>query len=270
MRGEVQVEAKENQATQAHVVMFSGGVGSWAAARRVADTYGTANLTLLFADTLMEDEDLYRFVDQAAADIGVPLTRIAEGRDVWQVFFDEKIIGNTRVDVCSKLLKRNFMRKWLKTNCDPKTTRIYLGIDWTEIHRFERAQPRWLPWTIAAPMCNQPYVSKDEILAALTQRGIAPPRLYAMGFAHNNCGGFCIKAGQGSFINLLEKMPERYAYHEQKEQEFRGQFNKNVAILRDRTGGKTRPLTLLELRKRVECGADVDREDIGGCGCAVD
>lgn len=27
-----------------HVVMFSGGIGSWGAARRVADSYGTSNL----------------------------------------------------------------------------------------------------------------------------------------------------------------------------------------------------------------------------------
>lgn len=31
--------------------MYSSGVGSWAAAKRVAEKYGTDNLTLLFADT---------------------------------------------------------------------------------------------------------------------------------------------------------------------------------------------------------------------------
>lgn len=50
-----------------HVVMFSGGAGSWAAAKRVAERHGTADLTLLFTDTLMEDEDLYRFLHEAAA-----------------------------------------------------------------------------------------------------------------------------------------------------------------------------------------------------------
>ncbi len=56
------------------VVMFSGGVGSWLAARRVADAHGTDGLVLLFADTLMEDEDLHRFLDDAARNIGVPVT----------------------------------------------------------------------------------------------------------------------------------------------------------------------------------------------------
>ncbi len=53
-----------------HVVMFSGGLASWAAAKRVAAENGTDALVLLFSDTLMEDEDLYRFLDQAAADVG--------------------------------------------------------------------------------------------------------------------------------------------------------------------------------------------------------
>jgi hypothetical protein len=44
--------------------MFSGGAGSWGAARRVADEHGTDDLVLLFADTHMEDADLYRFISR--------------------------------------------------------------------------------------------------------------------------------------------------------------------------------------------------------------
>jgi len=41
--------------------MFSGGITSWAAAKRVAAEHGADNTLLLFTDTKMEDEDLYRF-----------------------------------------------------------------------------------------------------------------------------------------------------------------------------------------------------------------
>ena len=34
----------------------------------------TSAITLLFTDTKTEDEDLYRFIREAAADVGVPLT----------------------------------------------------------------------------------------------------------------------------------------------------------------------------------------------------
>lgn len=250
--------------------MFSGGSGSWGAARRVADQFGTADLTLLFADTKMEDDDLYRFLDQAAADVGGELVKIADGRDPWQVFNDVGYLGNTRVDPCSRVLKRDLMRAWLDQHFDPSDTAVHLGIDWSEVHRLERAKPRWAPWTVDAPLCEPPYLDKADLLADLEARGIKPPRLYEMGFAHNNCGGFCVKAGQGAFITLLEKMPDRYRQHEERELAFQQSTGRPYTILRDRRGGTTTPLSLRELRQRVETNCPVDRDDIGGCGCAVD
>ena len=41
------------------VVMFSGGVASWCAAKRMAAEHGRAELTLLFTDTLMEEDPLW-------------------------------------------------------------------------------------------------------------------------------------------------------------------------------------------------------------------
>src|SRR5688572_15760444 len=118
-----------------HVVMFSGGLGSWAAAKRVATRYGTKNLTLLFCDTLIEDEDLYRFIGEAAENVGAPLIRVADGRTPWQVYKDERFLGNARIDPCSRVLKREPAARWLNDNCAPKSTIIHLGIDWTESHR---------------------------------------------------------------------------------------------------------------------------------------
>jgi len=48
-----------------HVVQFSGGLCSFWAAHRVIAQHGRENVTLLFADTNMEDEDLYRFNQEA-------------------------------------------------------------------------------------------------------------------------------------------------------------------------------------------------------------
>ena len=254
-----------------HVVMFSGGVGSWAAAKRVAERHGTENLTLLFADTMMEDEDLYRFLDEAAANVGGALVRIADGRTPWQVFEDEKFIGTNRVDPCSKHLKRKILDVWRNKNCNVNDTTIYVGIDWSEIHRLKRLQKYVAPWRYEAPMCEKPCLTKEGMLSWLRREGITPPRLYAMGFPHNNCGGFCVKAGVGHFTHLLKTMPERYAFHEQQEQKLRAIVGDH-SILRDRRGGETKPLTLKELRERIEandCG-QLDLLEWGGCGCAVD
>ena len=250
-----------------HVVMFSGGVGSWMTAKRVVEAHGTENVILLFADTLMEDEDLYRFVYESAADVDAELVIAKEGRDPWQVFFDVRFLGNTRADPCSRILKRQLLREWIADHCDPKNTVVYLGYDWTESHRVEGARGFWAPWEVQSPMCDEPYLTKPQMLEELDRIGIARPRLYGLGFPHNNCGGFCIKAGQAHFALLLRTMPERYAYHERREQELREYLDKDVAILRDRTGGKTRGMTMREFRERVECGAQIDLLEWGGCGC---
>lgn len=191
----------------------------------------------------------------------------AEGRTPWQVFNDVRLIGNTRADPCSRILKREHLRRWLEANCDPESTTVYLGIDWTEEHRFIGAQRFWAPWHVEAPLCDRPYRWKQDYLSDLHRLGIKPPRLYEMGFSHNNCGGFCVKAGHGQFAKLLEAMPARYADHEAQEEAFRARLGKDVAILRDRAGGETKPLPLRVLRERIEAGHEVDLFDIGGCDC---
>lgn len=250
------------------VVMFSSGIGSWYAARRVVDRHGTDGLVLLFADTLVEDADNYRFLEEAAKDVGGELIRIAEGRDPWTVFFDEKFLGNSRIDPCSKILKRRFMRNWMEKNCRPEETIAYIGIDWTEIHRYEKSKKYWEPWRVEAPLCERPFADKKQMIREAAVRGLKPPRMYAMGFSHANCQGACVKAGQGQWALLLKTMPDRYAYHESREQEFRAFIGKDVAILKE-TGadGKGKPLTLTALRERIENKGEVDLFDIGGCNC---
>jgi hypothetical protein len=252
-----------------HVVMMSGGTGSWAAARRVADKHGTDDLVLLFADTNSEDADLYRFLREASEDIGGRLVRISnDGRTIWDVFRDKRYLGNTRIDPCSLYLKRLPMRRWLEANCVPAETICYLGIDWSESHRIERAGRYWHPWQVRAPLCDPPYLAKDQIAAALAARGIDQPALTRDGFPHNNCGGGCVKAGQGHFRMLLARRPDVFAEWERNEADMRTMLG-DVAILRDRTGGWTKPLPLSVLRSKVDAGSPVDEFDIGGCGCAV-
>ena len=255
------------------VVMFSGGIGSWACAKRVAEKYGTENLFLLFTDTKSEDEDLYRFLYQASANVGGKLVCLEDGRDLWEVFWDRKFLSNSRVDHCSHYLKRRPAKEWLKENCDKTSAVIYVGIDWTEIHRFDRIKKikDKEGCTYEAPMTEAPYLDKNEMIELLKAEGIEPPRLYAMGFAHNNCGGFCVKAGQGHFANLLKQMPERYKYHEDREQEFRNHFQKDVSFLKKSIDGVAHPYTLKTLREDIEKRpSQIDMFDIGGCGCFID
>lgn len=259
------------------VVMMSGGLGSWAAAKRVALAHGTDNLTLLFCDTKSEDEDVYRFLEEAAQNVGGELVKIADGRTVWEVFFDERFLGNSRYDPCSKILKRELSDRWLRENRDPKDTTVYVGIGHQERHRFYggrgkkglRALRAKEGWVYEAPMCEAPYLATYEVKLWAAREGLTIPGCYDEGFAHANCAGGCVKAGQAQWRLLWKLYPDRYAYHEAKEQEIRKFLEKDVSILTDRRGGVRRPLTLKEFRERLEAskGKDCDLLDWGGCNC---
>lgn len=216
------------------VVMFSSGAGSWAAARRYVDANPGEHVTLLFADTKIEDEDNYRFLHEAAADIGRELVIVADGRTPWKVFNDEHMIGNNRAALCSRRLKQEPARAWLAANTDEQTI-VVVGIDWTEQHRLPAVEAAYAPRPVAAPLCQPPYTDKATILTDLRARGIEPPRLYAEGFAHANCGGACVRAGQGQWAHLLKQRPETFAEWDQQEQRFRERFGFDVAVLRDRS-----------------------------------
>jgi hypothetical protein len=224
----------------------------------------------MFADTQIEDEDLYRFLYESADNVGGELITIEDGRDVWTVFFDNRYLGNSRIDPCSRILKRDLLRAYIEEHYPPETSVIHLGIDWTEEDRYQRAKPRWKPYTVVAPLTHRPYLSKETMLELLENEGIDPPRLYEYGFPHNNCGGFCVKAGQAQFKLLYKTFPERFMYHAHKEQEIREFLDKDVSILRKMENGVRRNLPLLELKEMVDKDEGIDELDWGGCGCAID
>ena len=83
------------------IVSFSGGVGS-AATALTAFEHGL-EFECVFADTMIEDEDLHRFMDDVAAVIGQTIVKLSCGMTPWDVFRKVKYIGNTRTAHCSAL-----------------------------------------------------------------------------------------------------------------------------------------------------------------------
>lgn len=250
-----------------HIVLFSGGLGSYFTTKRLIENgIPKEDIILLFTDTKVEDEDLYRFLDDAEKKLEIPITRFSDGRDIWQVFKDVRYLGNSRRDPCSRVLKRELSREFVK-QFGPKNCIIYLGFDWTEIHRLEKAIEAWKPYQIDAPLCNAPYIDKNDMKRMIEEDGIRLPRLYELQFQHNNCGGGCVKAGIGHFAHLLDVFPERFALWEQKEQEIREYLGKDVSILRRTRDGVRTNFTLKQLREERESLNNAELCDIGGCGC---
>jgi hypothetical protein len=246
------------------------------------EKYGAENVELFFADVKNEDDSTLRFVEDGAAKLGCVLHMVGEGRSVWQVFRDVRMMGNpSNGDPCSRVLKRDFSRKWIMDHFSPEEAVIVYGLTWEESHRIEdprrpgrgvRLKWRALGYETEFPMNEKPYWFKDQMIEEIRKDDLEMPDLYrAGGFSHNNCAGGCIKAGIGHYLRLLEVFPDRYSDMEKREREFQEFIGRPVTILRDRSGGVTTPISLTQLRERQGELRQTDAMfDIGGCGCMVD
>jgi hypothetical protein len=240
--------------TDQRIVLLSGGLASFEAARRVIQRYGKQDTHLWFFDTLIEDEDLYRFLEDIEDYFAMQIRYFRDGRTPWQVFKEERFIGNSRADVCSKHLKRRLLERELEHAYPHHSdVTLYFGLEWSEPHRIEALAPKWEQkgYAVDFPLTWEPWLFPQDFRKLLGETGITIPRLYDLGFAHNNCGGACIKAGIAQWSLLYRIFPERYHWHEQMEHAVRLSLRKNVSILRDRRGGRTRPMTLRNLRLRL-------------------
>lgn len=249
-------------------ISFSGGMGS-AISALLAFEKGL-DFNLIFADTLIEDEDLYRFNDDIAAAVGKKIIHLKDGRTPWDVFIDKRWIGNTRTAHCSTELKTKQVMKWLEKNAELSDP-LVLGMDMSEMDRIERAQTNWAPRPVVS-LLNEYQVWRPEYDLILNQYRIQKPRLYSMGYEHNNCGGFCCKAGAVQFERLYRTQPERFAQHEAEMERAFSVIGKSARpFLRQRQGGVTRYLSLREFREQLEAGtAELPMFGVGGCGCFTD
>lgn len=264
-----------------YIVNVSGGLSSAEALERTIMSCGKENVIGVFADVkgegneenphAGEDEDTYRYIADVEEYFGMSFIRLVEGRDIWQVMFDERSItipvGKTRVAKCSIVLKRELIDAWIAAHYSPDECVQVTGLGWEEPHRIEDFIAAKHPYQTWHPMSEAPYVDNCIIAAKWEARGIKPPRLYEMGFPHGNCGGFCVKAGMANAALLYRKNRPRYMYHAAKEAQFRAEINPKITILRDRSGGTTKPITFYKFADRLERGEGYDRDEWGGCGC---
>jgi len=264
-----------------HIVNLSGGACSFWAADRVANKFGTSDMVLLFADTLIEDKELYDFNDWTAEYFGVPITRVSREITPWELFRREGLIANNRFPICSTKLKREPLDEWHKANVTPKNSLfgepdiIYIGFDWSEAHRVKAVREALPEYNIEAPMCEWPPVwDKCKITTELEHLYGKSLKAYADGFPHNNCGRRCVRAGITHFVRLYKTDPEQFLDWEREEtqtiKEFtgRGISTEWATVLKDRRGGKTKPLTFTQLRERILADdSTLPKYDWGGCGC---
>jgi len=204
-------------------------------------------------DTLFEDDDNYRFMSDFENKFNVKILRLIEGRNPYEVFTKHNLIPNSRIAPCTFELKISIFQNWLKS-LDGEST-IYIGYDFTEIHRCEATNRAYekLGVKVDYPLLWKPYETRRYTNVVKTDWGIEPPRAYQLGYTHANCGGRCVKQGQGDWIRTLINFPKRFAEIEAWENDMRkNEINSNYAILASQTAKGKKPLTLTELRERYE------------------
>lgn len=248
-----------------HIVSLSGGIGSYHALKRVLDQNNKEDVLCVFCDTLEENGDLYRFLEDIKELFDIEIEELCVGKSPWELAFEDNFLYNSRVANCSLKLKSRPFKRWLREHFEPGECIVYLGIDWTEKHRCDAITKNYAPYEVRFPLCDKPYLYKNELIDQLKQNNIEIPLLYKLGFSHNNCNGFCFKAGIGHFKNLYEKYRMRYLECENKERMLIKQIGREVSILKR----KGKPYTLRNLRKDIENNVQLSifDDDIGGCAC---
>lgn len=261
-----------------YVISLSGGLAS-AASAIIAHEEGL-HYQMVFADTLIEHASLYRFIGELRNALQRDFVWLVDGRDPWDVFVGENYIGNSRTAHCSDTLKTQQVAAWMEANAfhsDP----LVLGMYKDEEDRLERAQAKWGVQEVTSLLIEYKVTPGDADLL-VKKYGLERPKLYQLGFPHNNCGGMCVRAGQGQFALLLETRREFYL-----EQEARNiwavdsikasRVSRGLPVddylggfIRVTMGGKLHYLNMRQFRLGVESGEIIPaRYEMGGCGCFV-
>lgn len=260
---------------------FSGGLCSFWSAYRDVQEVGPSNVVLLFADTLIESSDTYRFLAAASKFLGIPVTRISLEKTPWQLFREHHMIGNNQFPICSIYLKRELLNDWMAGhfNMDRgqgslmfEDASVSLGFDWTEEHRTAAMRLEHPTWEINSPMQCEPLWDKCKMQIEAEKLGLPISAAYKRdGLPHDNCGGGCVRAGISHWVHLYHVRPLVYSQWESDEWEtadyLRGIGVEPLSMLKDRRGGTTKNLYLRDLRGRIESGEKFDKYDWGGCGC---
>lgn len=235
------------------IAMYSGGVCSHLAAKRAVSKYGRDSVTLLFSDTGIEDEDLYRFIREGAEMLGARLVTVSSGETFDDMIRRNRALPSNRMAFCSRELKTEPAKRWVKENGGEL---IVLGLDWTEPHRMRQD---WYGVPVWYPMGEPPYLTKTQMFDEVEADGIRIPRLYRMGFQHNNCGGGCVRGGLKAWAHLSKMLPEKFEEWAKREELIPGaSFAKKVV------NGNAVPITLRQIAADASLQASFDW---GGCGC---
>ncbi|MCK5564524.1 MAG: phosphoadenosine phosphosulfate reductase family protein [Planctomycetes bacterium] len=236
-----------------HIISFSSGLSSALVGARVIEKFGKDNTVFVFMDTTTEDADNYRFLSDYKKHFNVPIKTLCVGKTPFEVLEAAKMVGSQYAAKCTEILKIIPFRNFLETlGGEPLT--IHIGYDFSEVERCDATTEAYkkLGYAVDYPLLWKPYEYRKYSQVAREDWNIEPPRMYALGYKHANCGGQCVKAGRGDWKRTYINFPERY----EEAESWEAHMIKNVTaklftILRDQSNQEVKPVTLKEFRELI-------------------
>lgn len=240
------------------VVSVGGGLSSTVELplRMIAE-HGRDRVDLVMCRLPNEDPDVWRLVEAVENLTGIRVKMIGLNLSPWDVFLQTRYIGNTRIDPCSRILKREQMAQHMKANYDPRFTTLGVGITYHEIDRMAAVRKNWTAqgWKVEAPLATDVMLTRENMMGHCRALFDFVPRLYLMNFSHNNCGGGCVKAGKAQWARLLWYLPDVYEWWERQERIFIVRVGYHTILRDEKSKGGIRssePVSLQEFRERMQ------------------
>lgn len=233
------------------VVWFSCGAASAVAAKLAVEKYD--NCVVAYCDTLAyEHPDNGRFLRDVETWIGHPilLLKSSDYTDIMDVFRRTRWLVGPKGARCTTEMKKNVRKEFQ----EPDDIQVF-GFTSEEAHRIERFKGENFEVKTDFILHDR-GLTKGDCFRILREAAVELPEMYRMGYRNNNCIG-CVKGGMGYWNKIRDDFPDDFKRMAGIEREL------DVAILKDRTGGKRRRLFLDELpfgvgrynsEPDIECG----------------
>ena len=185
------------------IVWFSCGASSAVAAKYAVKKYD--NCEVVYCDTGGEHSSNKQFLKDCEDWIGKDITILKNEKyeDHFDVFEKEKYLYGHLGSRCTLELKKKLRIKYQR----PDDIHIF-GYTLEEKNRaekFETFNPElFVDWILIDKQLN-----KNDCLGIIWQSGIKLPKMYDLGYDHNNCIG-CIKGGMGYWNKIRKDFPEHF------------------------------------------------------------
>jgi len=189
------------------VCWFSCGAAS-AVATKLAIVENAGKLPLVVARCIVREEhpDNERFAADCERWFGVPITNLINEKydgSIYEVFRNRSYISGIGGAPCTLELKKEVRRKFQKP-----TDRHVFGYCAEE-------QGRWDNFLDAnnidavSPLIDR-GLEHSDCLAMVRDAGIKLPKMYGLGYKHNNCRGCCKATGPGYWNKVRVDFPDYF------------------------------------------------------------